>query len=62
MKDLNNLGLQPLSSDEMKNHYAGGEADDLAYNITYVALSTSPLYWMMKYNGKIIDLIFGKND
>ena len=50
--------LQEISLTEMHHINGGGEADDLAYNITYVAVTTNPIFWLAKYNAWVIDSIF----
>jgi hypothetical protein len=51
--------MHELTQPELINISGGGDADDLAYNITYALVTTSPLFWVMKYNKLIFNKIFG---
>jgi len=53
-----NLHLQELKQEELISIVAGGEADDLAYNIVYFGLRTNPTFWLVKYNFAVLNAIF----
>ena len=59
MKNENeNLHLQELRQEELISIVAGGQADDLAYNIVYFSMRTNPVFWLAKYNVAVLNLIF----
>ena len=54
-KDESLLHLQELSTPELLSTSGGGEADDLAYNLTFVGLAANPFYWVLRYNGWVLN-------
>lgn len=53
-----NLHLQDLKQEELISIVAGGQPDDLAYNIVYFGLRTNPVFWLAKYNVAVLSSIF----
>ena len=53
-----NLHLQELKQEELISIVAGGQADDLAYNIVYFSLRTNPVFWLAKYDVAVLNAIF----
>ncbi|MEX0981429.1 MAG: hypothetical protein WD577_01765 [Bacteroidales bacterium] len=50
-KEESLLHLIELSTSELLSTSGGGEADDLAYNLTFAGLAANPFYWVLRYNG-----------
>ncbi len=42
--------LTELPENTLKSINGGGEADDLAYRATHLALATNPIYWMLRFS------------
>ena len=57
-KEQSLLNLHEMSTTELLSASGGGEADDLAYNVAFVAMSTSPLYWAARYSGWVLKKLF----
>lgn len=51
------LDLPEMSTSELISTSGGGEADDLAYNLTYGLLTTNPLFWMARYSKWVISFV-----
>lgn len=58
-KEQSLLNLQEMSTSELISTSGGGEADDLAYNLTYAALTTNPFFWMAKYSKWVLNAALG---
>ncbi len=54
----NQLHHPEMSYTELISTSGGGQADDLAYNLTYALLTTNPVFWMAKYSKWAITAVF----
>jgi hypothetical protein len=57
-KEQSLLNLHEMSTSELLSASGGGEADDLGYNLAYISMSTSPLYWAARYSGWLLNKLF----
>jgi hypothetical protein len=59
IKEENTHEMHELTQPELLDISGGGDADDLAYDVTYALITTNPLFWAARYNKLIYDKIFG---